>query len=196
MADLGDFAGIDRVKRRLQSLKDVDASPLMERWKDILVEGNRRGVLAGLDGKDQPMPPLQYRNGAGKNTANRQAREYGRSRYQAVGGSGANLTTKQYRQLTGPRLAPRREASRVIKNLQTETRYDAAADRWTAVAAWRDVVSKKNVHFLPFHFDGLIRSKKPLPKYDLRPVRERDRKFALNALRAFVKEVWNAAKGY
>lgn len=173
----------------LKALSEFDARPLMERWADIIVEGNRRGVLAGLDGNDRPMPPLRYRGGAGKKTANRRVPAYGTTRHASTGygpystGLHDNLTTAQYLELTGPRLAPRRERSRVIKNLHTEIRSDPPAGTWEVVGAWAEVVSVKGVRFLSYHFNGTGR----LPRYDLRPIRPKDREFALNALRAFVR---------
>jgi hypothetical protein len=57
--------GFDATARRLDVMADPDASPLMDDWERIIVEGNRRGVLSGLDGNDRPMPPLRYRGGPG-----------------------------------------------------------------------------------------------------------------------------------
>ena len=83
---------------------------------------------------------------------------------------------------------PDREASRAIKNLRTRIDYDSSSKEWSAIGAWHQVVSVKGVEFLPFHFRGDGR----LPKYDLRPVREKDRQFALNALRAFVTQLFRS----
>lgn len=178
-----------RTDEALDALAEFDASDLMERWADILVEGNRRGVLSGQDGNGDPMPPLKYRDGRAKKTPNRRAGDFGTTRYETTGagpyatGLHDNLTRAQYEQLTGPRLAPRREKSRVIKNLHAELRSNPAAGEWEAVAAWAEVVSVEGAPFLPYHFDGSGR----LPKYDLRPVRPEDVRLALNALEAFVR---------
>ena len=196
---LFDGSGLDRMVQGFEAVTSFDAMPLMKRWEDIVVEGNRRGVLAGLDGRNQRMPPLQYRDGGGKRTKNRRAPQYGTGLHDTSGagpyaaGLHDNLTSSQYRQLTGPRLAPRGEASRVIKNLHTEIRSFPTEGRWEVVGAWyqkeggslgSSVVSVKGVPFLIYHFEGQGRN----PKYDLRPVRPEDLKFAANALRAFVKE--------
>jgi hypothetical protein len=184
-----EWDGYGALQQGLAAVAEVDATDLMEQWCDILVEGNRRGVLSGRDGNDQPMPPLKYRNGAGRKTRNRKAGDFGTSRYESTGagpyatGLNDNLSTALYSQLTGPRLAPRGEASRVIKNLMTEVRHDPASGRWEAVAAWHQVVSAKGGPFLPFHFEGEGRN----PHYALRPVRPQDYQFALNALRAWLK---------
>lgn len=184
-----DWPDFGRLDQCLTALADFDAMPLMERWADIVVEGNRRGVLSGLDGHDRPMPPLKYRDGKGRPTANRKAGLYGTTAHGTTGrgpyatGLHDNLTTRQYQDLAGPRLAPRREQSRAVTNLHTEIRHPAP-DVWEVVGAWLEVVSEDGVSFLPFHLEGTAR----LPRYDLRPVRPKDLQAAANALRAFLKE--------
>lgn len=180
-----EWPGNQTLVQRVRAIPSVDFSPVMRQWTSILIEGNRRGVLSGRDGRDQPMPPLKYRNGRGRRTGNRKAPNYGTTAEPELLGDGANLTTRQYQQLTGPRLAPRRERSRVIANLRAEIRRPRP-DRWEAVAAWFDVVSRRGVAFLPHHFEG----GRHLPRYDLRPVRPRDYQFCLNALRAFARQVF------
>ena len=181
-----DFPGLARLKKKLDRLGNPDASDLMGQWRQILAEGNRRGVLSGLDGNDQPMTPLKYRNGAGKTTRNRRVPKYGKPTFGPWLGRGANLTTEEYQKLTGPRLAPRGEESRVIRNLYTETRYSNPG-HWTAVAAWRDVVSRKGFKFLPVHFEGSARAN--IPRYDLRPVRAEDYRYCVNAFRAWARKL-------
>ena len=181
------FAGYQGLRRKLARLGDPDATPLLERWVETLIEGNRRGVLSGVDGNDQPMPPLKYRQGAGKRTRNRQAGSYGTPVHESTGwglyasGLHDTLASSQYRQLTGPRLAPRGDASRAIKNLHGEIRHQPGSRVWEAVGAWYGVVSHEGTPFLPFHFEGQGRN----PRYDLRPIRPRDYQFCLNAFRAW-----------
>lgn len=191
-----------RVDEQLRALEEFDPLPLLERWRDIITEGNRRGVLSGLDGHDQPMPVLKYRDGKAKKTGNRKAGNFGTNRHETTGhgpfatGLHDNLTSAQYQELTGPRLAPRREASRVIKNLETEIRYQSDTGLWEVVGAWRAVVSADDFPFLPVHFDGLRAGRGAgfvMPKYDLRPVRPRDIEFAENELRAFCNQLFRGA---
>src|SRR5262252_4562742 len=110
-----EWAGYPALQDGLQALAAFDATLLMNRWEEILTEGNRRGVLSGIDGYDRPMPPLKYRTGAGKRTANRRVPLYGTTKFGTTGhgpyatGLHDNLTTAQYQELSGPRLAPRRE---------------------------------------------------------------------------------------
>lgn len=171
-----------------------DATPLMRQWEGIIVEGNRRGVLSGLDGFNQPMPPLKYRGGKGKPTRNRRAPNFGKRKHEPTAiGYDDNLTTWQYQRYTGPRLAPRRELSRVISNLETSVMSDPSSGVWAAIGAWRYVVSSKGKKFLPYHF-AENRGKATFPRYDLRPVRPQDVQFALNALEAFVKKLFRVTR--
>lgn len=178
------WSGFDALSRKLNRLKDPDASSLMVTWEKIIVEDNRKGVLAGVDKNDQPMPPLAYRGGTGAATKGRKSKARGTVAAGAHNpGVGANLTTAEYKKLTGPRLAPRGASSRSITNLHTGSGRDpAAANRWFAIGAWADVVSKKGVKFFPFHFRGA----RPNPVYDLRGVRAWGRKQAREALRQWV----------
>lgn len=191
MAQSGfEWEGYAKLDGQLAALTDVDAMPLMERWSGILVEGNRRGVLSGLDGFNNPMPPLKYRDGAGKRTRNRQAKNYGTTKHETTGhgplasGLHDNLGRAEYEAMTGPRLAPRGEESRAIKNLHTEIR-NPSPGRWEVIGAWYAVVSASGVPFLPFHFEGAGHN----PVYDLRPVRPEDLQFCANAVQAFVKQI-------
>lgn len=180
----------------LNALANLDATPLMERWEEIIVEGNRRGVLSGLDGHNRPAPPLKYRFGVGKRTRNRRVPAYGTTAHDATGfgpfasGLNDNLPSSRYRELTGPRLAPRGEQSRAIKNLMTRIDYDPATHTWSVIGAWAEVVSAEGFPFLPVHFEGLKAGRGAgftMPKYDLTPVRPEDLQFARNALMAFIR---------
>jgi hypothetical protein len=170
-----DLSGLERLTRRLNQAVDLtkrsDVRPVLDALGRVIVEDNRAGVLSGKDKNDKPMPPLRYRNGQGRATRYR-SENFGKGskRRFASNPSGDNLTTAQYRKLTGPRLAPRRAQSRIIKNLRLQTptfARSAAGGTWTVSAAWVGVVSKKGKPFLKAHFDGANR----LPQYDLRGVR-------------------------
>lgn len=186
------WPGFDAIRQRLHGLVDPDASPLVEDWERIIQEGNRRGVLQGVDGFGQPMPALRYRNGFGNpNKQNRKGRGFGKaakeSRYD-------NLTTAEYRRLTGPRLAPRRLQSRVIRNLETGHGRDPGNRfQWFAVGAWDNVVNAKGEKFLMAHFAPRPGSR--LPRYDLRPVRPEDRRLARQKCREWARELIRKAAG-
>lgn len=72
-------------------------------------------------------------------------------------GTGANLKTSEYKRMTGPPLAPRGPASRVISNYVIET-VDIP-NTIGVEGGWNDVVSKRGVPFLPFHFSGATSSR-------------------------------------
>lgn len=184
-----EWPGLDRLIEEIRAIPNVDLMPVAIEGARIITEGNRRGVLSGLDGFDRPMPALKYRTGKGKKTRNRQVPDFGSTVAEATGagpfasGLHDNLSALEYRELTGPRLAPRLENSRVIKNLFV--RIDRPDDfTWVVVGAWLDVLSPAGVPFLPFHFDG----DGSLPRYDLRPIRPQDLAFCENALEAFVQQ--------
>ena len=92
-----------------------------------------------------------------------------------------NLSTRQYKRLSGPPLAPRREASRVISNLRTRHRVQGGA--LVVEGFWDDVVSAKGRPFLHAHFTGTNN----LPRRDLRGVRPAGMRLA----RAIVREWHN-----
>ena len=178
-----DWTGLERIRAHHDQLIKADYMPLMNQWTDILWEGHRRGVLSGQDGHDHTAPLLKYRTGHGAPTKNRRRPKFGTSRFAALlGVAGDNLTTAEYKRLHGPRLAPRGEQSRVIRNLFKEVRR--FGDEWTALCFWDRVVSEEGESFLQYHFDGEGQA-----QYDLRPVRQRDLDFCRNAARAYVKSL-------
>jgi hypothetical protein len=195
--------GFDDLYRRIGELADPDAAPLMEEWTKVLVEGNRKGVLAGLDGNDVPMPPLTYRGGEGFAEAkSRRGWPFGLKRDYRTGWEKRipglqNSTTSEYKKMTGPRLAPQYARSRVIQNLEPGYGRDASQDYvWFAEAVWFDVVSEKGYHFLPVHFDGLRAGRGAgftMPQYDLRPVRPADRELAKAEMIAWAKDLVRSA---
>jgi hypothetical protein len=186
-----DWQGYAQLDERLRAVEQFDPSPVLDQWASILYEGNRRGVLAGLDGHDQPMPELKYRDGKGKATRNRKAGLFG-TRTASKTGAGLfqtglhdNLTRAKYKALTGPRLAPRRDSSRVIKNLEMHW-HQLADGHWEVVGEWYQVISQDGVPFLPYHFDGEGRN----PKYDLRPVRPKDYEWCKNVMQAHINKLF------
>lgn len=186
------WAGFNQLDQMFYALGNFDPMPVLDQWDQIIVEGNRRGVLSGVDGHGVAAPPLQYRDGRGKKTRNRKAPNFGTTTFQLDDAGpftalpNDNLTTAQYRKLTGPRLAPRGELSRSIKALGTIIE-SVSDDTWRVVGSW-EAFSVKGVKFLPFHFDG----DGNLPKYDLRPVRPEDLEFCGNALRGYLQTLMRA----
>ncbi len=170
-----------------------DLQELGEKWERIIAEDNRKGILSGTDGDGKAAPALRYRLGTGWATKARtgKARGFAASRFRGFAPSRGkvlannNLTTKQYMMLSGPRLAPRRDASRVIANHKTETLIRAGVKGPTleVTGQWVDVVSAKGSPFLAAHFTGRGR----LPKYDLRGIRRWGLNQARNAALAWLR---------
>jgi len=176
----GSFNRVFEMATRLETI-EAYVMPLLEAWAEVLIEDNRRGVMMGVDGDGVPMKPTKYRlsltqTSAGKSTDtffNSQGTRISdlalaytgpsvgsyfantAGRPNALGfkaGPSGNLTTAQYRKMTGPPLAPRGVASRVISNYVVE--YIAHPNTVGVEGGWNDVVSKSGVSFLPFHFTG------------------------------------------
>jgi hypothetical protein len=179
-----EFDGLGRLMGRLNALRNLDPTPLLSKWEVIIEEDNRKGVLAGTDKDGKPMIPVEYRpikSSQEKWTARRERLHTA----VVTGPAGDNLTSAQYRRLTGPPLAPRGASSRVVKNLQTGHGYDTSKGEYYAEGAWPDVRSKKGREFLEAHFDGT----NGLPKRDLRGVRPWGKQQALEALYDWMKDV-------
>lgn len=188
-----DLTGLDRIAAGLRALGDFDATPLMLAWELIIEQDNRTGILRGLDKDGMPMIPVKYRPrppGPVKPTKAQRAGARANAKrgvFQGFGHFGAglhgNLLSAEYRLLGGPPLAPRGPFSRVITNLKTGHGRDGA--RWYAMGYWEEVISDKLIPFLRFHFDGTGR----LPRRDLRGVRPAGVARALEALKAFGKDM-------
>lgn len=183
-----DLTGLDKRLQQIRTLTNLNAVPLMITWGNIIAEDNRRGILLGLDKNGVPMRPVTYRpKPPGPLKPTKAQRGGKRSNVKAGplhGGIHNNLSSMEYRLLGGPPLAPRNQFSRVITNLVTTfTDPRQGAPHWSAVGAWQDVVSTKNVHFLPFHFLGLGR----LPRRDLRGVRPAGMQKARQALQNWAR---------
>lgn len=177
----GSFNRVFEMATRLETI-EAYVMPLLQAWSNVLVEDNRRGVMMGVDGDGVPMKPTKYRlsltqTAAGKSTDtffNSQGTRisglalaytgpsvgsYFANTSGMSGGLGfkagpsGNLATAQYRKMTGPPLAPRGVASRVISNYVVEA-MPAGLNAVGVEGGWNDVVSKSGVSFLPFHFAG------------------------------------------
>ena len=188
------WAGFGRLTNGLGALADPDAEPLMIRWRAIIEEDNKRGVLAGTDKDGRPMPPITYRPASAKPKSWSYKQEQSHlAKHGHLGALGDNLTPAEYRKLGGPPLAPRGVRSRSVANLLTAHGRDPGSGHtWFAEGAWFDVVSPKGVQFLPAHFDGARCGRNhaiKLPVRDLRGVRpgvatRRSRRFGPGAYRS------------
>lgn len=183
---------------KVANLGMAELQPLGYELEKVVVEDNRRGVLAGLDKDGNPLAPTTYRGSlAGKARARAAGKGFGTVNTPAFkgfdGGAGpilanGNLTAAEYKRLDGPPLAPRRERSRVITNLRTRHQWDGQTLQ--VQGAWLDVVSAKGVPFLAAHFEGLATGRgrrTKLPIRDLRGVRPWGRQRAREVVRAWVR---------
>lgn len=202
--DLSDCTlATERMIERLRAIKDVmkHAGPLMKSIERRIEEGHRAGVLAGTDKNGNPAPPLTYRPigiAAKLTVAQRLGQEPRKTKGKYFGGIGANLTTAEYRRLDGPRLAPRRQYSRIITNFGTVS-WRRPDGSWIAIGGWADIVSRKGFRFLPVHFDGLPLGRHgPQKQYDLRGIRPGTMGEIRETFRAWAKltirELWDNPK--
>lgn len=186
--------GLNAVISRLKSVDSLrdraTVTPLLDEMMRTMYEDNRRGVMAGQDKDGKPAPPLRYRNAAAiqSGARSRSSGAFGvATRINTVTGRGMprgaaparlnaagnvailpnnNLPTKLYQRLTGPRLAPRRDQSRVIANYGFRPPKQMTWG-WLLTGYWANVLTPKGRQLLPMHFDAT----RPGMKYDLRGVR-------------------------
>ena len=175
-----DRKGLDRLIKHLDKVQNPNPTPLLVTTAKLMEEDNRRGVLGRTDKDGSYMFAVTYRpktsinHGKGR-TANARQRNNVKGRVSAGAFSGFgpaaagfhnNLTPKEYRQLNGPPLAPRRQFSRVITNYNLAP-YVTDRYRFGVIGAWLDVVNSKGKPFLRYLFDGT----KNTPARDLRGIR-------------------------
>lgn len=162
---------------RLETVTNF-VGPLLTSWAAVLIEDNRRGVMQGIDGNGRRMQPTTYRKSLRQTSAGEAGDMFFNAQGEAfsnvegaqefhfanltgqagVGfkpGPGGNLTQKEYRKMSGPPLAPRGPASRVISNYTVEPLTQNGGNTVGVEGGWDDVVSEKGVEFLPFHFKGV-----------------------------------------
>ncbi len=167
---------------RVIELKEELVAPLLQEWQDIMVEDNRKGVMDGTDRFGVPMLPVTYRTGHPKPVRARGRKNplFGTTDL-SVAFKGTlpnnNLSTSEYKKLTGPPLAPRGLGSRVITNFKTTRGHDGK--NWLAIGFWDDVISVKGVPFLKYLFR----------RRDLRGLRPPGRKKATEALATWMRWV-------
>lgn len=185
-----DTSAIDAVLAKLGRAANVsyeDIKPLLEESERILIEGNRKGVLSQQGGHGQRLPDVTYRGSFSKTTYARRGQKFGSAsgtfKGRKFGGIASgdphahgNLTTAEYRRLTGPPLAPRGEQSRVITNCVTSSGQDGSG-RFFVKRGWKQVLDRRGRPFLKYAFR----------KRDLRGVRPWEREQIRKATRVWVK---------
>ena len=141
-----DTTRLDHIIAYFRKIEGLDPTPMLKDWEKIIIEDNRAGLLNGENKDGQIVtPPLKYRNGSGTWTAHRQGRfaqqrsrgligghagvGYDTIRFKSKDGiyrpthrggqaglANNNLSTSQYKKLTGPYGIPRGIHSRLITN--------------------------------------------------------------------------------
>jgi len=221
---VGSFGGTSLFTARLATIQHY-IGDLMNSWGKVLVEDNRRGVLAGLDKNDRSVQRTYYRWGVTQAGVDRPTYvkfvpnpNGGNWKTNVSGGHGegfkpgpsANLTSKEYKRLTGPPLAPRGMASRIISNY-TVAPILGDNNEFGVEGGWDDVVSKKGYQFLRAHFNGTGRNAggnylwlpvfggrpgKNLPRRNMNGLRDWGKARARAALNTWMKEVMTEQMAY
>ncbi len=175
-------AGINQLIGKVRSLESIDFTPLMLDWREILENDNEVGIMAGLDGFDQPFTPVTYR----PVDVSRRRKDVDRRVL-----SNNNLTSSWYRELDGPPLAPRELESRSITNFRTAHEPDSFSPGysggWSALGSWEDFLSVDGEEILPFHTHG----EGNLPVRNLQHVRPGSIVKARQVLTDFIRDILN-----
>ncbi len=188
--------GFEHLEGRLLAIAYIAdyAGPLVKCWESVLEDGNRRGVLTGLDKDDKPAPQLHggpvgtakklsVAQRPGQHPNRRRGRYAGRGEYEEILANN-NLPTRELAKLAGPYAAPRRQFSRLITNLTTGSGRDPSDPKvWRAGAAWVEVVIPKGQPILHMIFDGTD----TLNPYDLRGIRAEEKAEMWESFRAWAK---------
>jgi hypothetical protein len=173
-----DTTGLDRLRAQFEEIAHVDPTDLLVRIGHLMDKDNRDGIMARLDGNNQELAAVTYRPVSAKTgkpvkkgialtieqrLGQNRGLKRGKSSRIGSGESHANnnLTTAEYRLLGGPPLAPRGPFSRVITNYH-QGWGQIAPKVWEVVGSWVNVLSKKGVPFLHYHFDGIGQKRRDL----------------------------------
>jgi hypothetical protein len=170
---------LTRILDRLAD-RGVDLTYLMARVEAIITEDHTRSILMGIDKDGVSFKPVTYRGDSVAHAAKRN--KYNRGVGPALTEPDDNLSTAQYRRLTGPPLAPRGKDSRIIANFATRTSFDGHT--WKVQAVLVDVVDRKGRPFMQYHFAGAGR----LPRRDDRGIRPWGREEIRKAMREEVRK--------
>lgn len=118
-----DISGIGRIIKHLKSLSDIEIRPLAEEMGRIMVEENRRRLLAGLDSDEKPMPPTKRELGIGSSQ----------------------------RRGSGPPLVPRRTASRAIALFRVIRYERSGKGEMRIVCGWDSFDTRKGQSIPDLH---------------------------------------------
>jgi hypothetical protein len=143
-------AGLNAIAAKFDKIRAADHTTLMLDWEATMLADNKRGVLAGEDKNGSPLLPVTYRPKGPALSGNRKSDRGYKGFGPSAAGLHGNLSSSEYRRLSGPPLAPRGANSRVITNFFT--RHGRNGGQWFVEGAWLDVVSVSGVAFLAFLF--------------------------------------------
>ena len=193
---------------RLETMSNY-TEPLLDAWAAVLKEDNRRGVMQGVQGDGSPMPATRYRTSLSQTSPGQAGDTFfnasgvpmdhiammntgpkmgsylanlsGTSGTGFKPGPSHNLTIAQYKTMSGPPLAPRGPASRVISNYTVE--IIAGNSNIVGVeGGWDDVMDSMGKPFLQKHFQGI-----GLPVRSLIGIRQWGKSQATKELNAWMK---------
>lgn len=182
-----DGAAFIRLDKKLAQIENLDAMPLMERWKDVLIVDNNNGILKGEDGSGKAMAQTVRERTQEGHWVTRIIRGKRRRYYQAGHRAAPGQRPPPgVHNGSGPPLAPRGARSRVIANFVAAPGYDPAKRQWYVVGGWQNVVNASGEPFLHYHFLGDPLTN--LPQRDLRGLRP-----AGKAQQIADYEAWKAA---
>ena len=161
-----------RLQKMLFSIENPDFSDLMNSIRVVIDEDHVKGIMAGKDKDGNTTTPVTYRTGivSPLKSRGKNGQTIKNWRFQGpLATSDDNLTTSEYRKLTGPPLAPRGLNSRIVRNYQTAAGVDGK--NWWVQATLVNVLNRKGKPFMHYHFEGSGR----LPQRDMRGVRPEGR---------------------
>lgn len=189
-----EWPGYEKLQQKLARLAQVpeeNLKELGEALEKILIEDNRRGVLAGLDKDGNPLAPVTYRGSSVKPpTARGGTKKFGKHGGTFEQRAKAATRSTNYKSLTGPPLAPNGAQSRVITHLVVDSTV-VGGNSVEATVTWKGVVSAKGVEFLQAHFNGSVVGKQrfKLKVRDLRGVRPWGKQQAKELIRAWANKL-------
>lgn len=160
-----------RLQKMLFAIEHPDFSDLMNSVRVVMDEDHIKGIMAGKDKDGNKTTDVTYRTGVASPLKSRGKNKQTIKNWRFQGPlstSDDNLTTSEYRKLTGPPLAPRGLNSRIIRNYQTAAGFDGK--EWWVEAALVNVLDRKGEPFMHYHFDG-----DGLPQRDMRGIRPEGR---------------------
>jgi hypothetical protein len=169
------------ITRYFGKFVDPDFTYLTRRIQAIMQEDHTRAILGGLDKDGTPFASVTYRGGTILPV--KRGDKSGKGIGPALQNEFGNLSSSQYRRLTGPPLAPRGRNSRIIANYATEA--GKSGNQWFVQSFLDDIVSRKGVPFMQYHFTGAGRN----PIRDDRGIRPWGRERILAAVREEVSKI-------